>query len=59
MLVRKCDICGAEIRRTIPRYRIIFSTLTFELEKDVCTSCFERISDEIEQANASRTERSK
>ena len=51
MLTRKCDICGAEMRITTPRYKVTFDGWTYTEEVDICTDCFERIAEEIKQAD--------
>lgn len=56
MLTRKCDICGAEMRIATPRYKVIFNRLLYTEEKDICTDCFKRISDEIKQADTPQTD---
>ena len=50
MLTRKCDICGAEMRITTPRYKVTFDGWLYTQEKDICIDCFKRIADEIRQA---------
>ena len=57
MLTRKCDICGAEMRITTPRYKITFDGWLYTKEKDICIDCFRRITDEIKQADTPQTER--
>lgn len=57
MLTRKCDICGAEMSVTTPRYKVMFDGVLVKREKDICTDCFKRITDEIKQANTPQTER--
>lgn len=56
MLTRKCDICGAEMRMTTPRYKVTFDGWLYTEEKDICTDCFKRIADEIKQADTPQTE---
>ena len=56
MLTMKCDICGAEMRITTPRYKVIFDGWLYTQEKDICTDCFKRIADEIKQADTPQTE---
>lgn len=58
MIVKKCDICGAEMRITTPRYKITFDGWLYTKEKDICIDCFKRISDEIKQAADRKTENS-
>lgn len=58
MIVKKCDICGAEMRMTTPRYKVIFDGWLYKSEKDICVPCFERIKAEIQTADTSQTERS-
>lgn len=58
MLTRKCDICGAEMRMTTPRYKVTFDGWLYTQEKDICIDCFKRIADEIKQADAPQNERS-
>ena len=55
MLTRKCDICGAEMRMTTPRYKVAFDGWLYTKEKDICTDCFKRIADEIKQADTPQT----
>ena len=57
MLTRKCDICGAEMRITTPRYKVTFDGWLYTQEKDICIDCFKRIADEIKQADTPQTER--
>ena len=59
MLMRKCDICGAEMRMTTPRYKVIFDGWLYTEEKDICTDCFKRIADEVKQADTPHTEMDK
>ena len=59
MLTRKCDICGAEMRMTTPRYKVAFNGWLYTEEKDICIDCFKRIADEIKQADTQQTERSR
>ena len=47
MLTRKCDICGAEMRVTTPRYKVTFEGWLYTEEVDVCMDCFKRIEEEI------------
>ena len=47
MLTRKCDICGAEMRITTPRYKVTFEGWFYAREKDICINCFKRIVEEI------------
>ena len=56
MLTRKCDICGAEMRMTTPRYKVTFDGWLYKSEKDICVPCFERIKAEIQTADTSQTE---
>ena len=56
MLTRKCDICGAEMRMTTPRYKVAFDGWLYTQEKDICTDCFKRIADEIKQADTPQTD---
>jgi len=56
MLMRKCDICGKEMRMTTPRYKITFDGWLYTQEKDICIDCFERIADEIKQADTPQTD---
>ena len=56
MLTRKCDICGAEMRITTPRYKVTFDGWLYTEEKDICIDCFKRIADEIKQADTPQTE---
>lgn len=51
MLTRKCDICGAEMRMTTPRYKVIFDGWLYTEEVDICMDCFKRIAEEIEQTD--------
>lgn len=51
MLTRKCDICGAEMRITTPRYKVTFDGWTYTEEVDICMDCFERIAEGIKQAD--------
>ena len=55
MIVKKCDICGAEMRMTTPRYKVIFDGWLYKSEKDICVSCFERIKVEIQTADTPQT----
>ena len=56
MMVRKCDICGSVIHKTTPKYRVIFDGWLYTERKDICVSCFERIREEIKQADTPQTE---
>ena len=56
MVVRKCDICGSVIHKTTPKYRVIFDGWLYTERKDICVSCFERIREEIKQADTPQTE---
>ena len=56
MLTGKCDICGAEMRITTPRYKVIFDGWLYKSEKDICVPCFERIKAEIQTADTPQTE---
>ena len=56
MLTRKCDICGAEMRITTPRYKVTFDGWLYTQEKDICIDCFKRIADEIKQADTPHPE---
>lgn len=56
MLTRKCDICGAEMRITTPRYKVTFDGWTYTEEVDICMDCFERIAEEIKQADTPQTD---
>lgn len=58
MIVKKCDICGAEMRMTTPRYKVIFDGWFYKSEQDICVPCFERIKAEIRTADTPQTERS-
>ena len=49
MVVKKCNICGAEMHMIAPRYKVIFNGFFYVKEKDVCMDCFNRIADEINQ----------
>ena len=57
MLTRKCDICGAEMRITTPRYKVTFDGWLHTEEIDICMDCFKRIYDEIRQVDTPQTER--
>ena len=57
MVVRKCDICGSVIHKTTPKYRVIFDGWLYTERKDICVSCFERIREEIKQADTPQTDR--
>lgn len=59
MIVKKCDICGAEMRMTTPRYKVIFYGWLYKSEKDICVSCFERIKAEIQTADTPQTDKDK
>ena len=59
MLMRKCDICGAEMRMTTPRFKVTFDGWLYTERKDICVSCFERIREEIKQADTPQNGRSK
>ena len=56
MIVKKCDICGAEMRITTPRYKVTFDGWLYTKEKDICIDCFKRIVDEIKQADTPQTD---
>ena len=56
MIVKKCDICGAEMRMTNPRYKVIFNGWLYKSEMDICVPCFERIKAEIRTADTSQTD---
>ena len=56
MLTRKCDICGAEMRKTTPRYKVTFDGWLYTEEIDICIDCFKRIVDEIRPADTPQTE---
>ena len=56
MLTRKCDICGAEMRKTTPRYKVTFDGWLYTEEIDICIDCFKRIADEIRPADTPQTE---
>ena len=56
MIVKKCDICGAEMRITTPRYKVTFDGWLYTKEKDICIDCFKRIADEIRQADTPQTD---
>ena len=56
MLTRKCDICGAEMRKTTPRYKVTFYGWLYTEEIDICIDCFKRIADEIRPADTPQTE---
>ena len=56
MLTRKCDICGAEMRMTTPRYKVTFDGWLYKSEKDICVPCFERIKAEIQTADTPQTD---
>ena len=55
MLTRKCDICGAEMRMTTPRYKVTFDGWLYTEEIDICVDCFNRIAGEIKQADTPQT----
>ena len=55
MLTRKCDICGAEMRITTPRYKVTFDGWLYTEEIDICIDCFNRIAGEIKQADTPQT----
>ena len=55
MLTRKCDICGAEMRMTTPRYKVTFDGWLYTEEIDICIDCFNRIAGEIKQADTPQT----
>ena len=57
MLTRKCDICGAEMRITTPRYKVTFDGWLYTEEIDICMDCFKRIYNEIRQVDTPQTER--
>lgn len=59
MIVKKCDICGAEMRMTTPRYKVVFDGWLYKSEQDICVSCFERIKAEIQTADTPQTEKPK
>lgn len=56
MIVKKCDICGAEMRITTPRYKVTFDGWLYTEEIDICMDCFERIAEEIKQADTPQTD---
>lgn len=56
MLTRKCDICGAEMRIKTPRYKVTYDGWLYTEEVDICMDCFERIAEEIKQADAPQTD---
>ena len=56
MLMRKCDICGREIRKTEGRYKLVFIGRLYDTNKDVCADCIKRIADEIKKADTPQTE---
>lgn len=56
MLVRKCDICGGEIRSADTRYKLVFESIFFKKEKDVCKECLQRIASEVRKDNSQQTE---
>ena len=58
MIVKKCDICGAEMRMTTPRYKVTYDGWLYKQDMDVCIKCFDRITDEIKQSDTPQTERS-
>ena len=51
MVTRKCDICGAEMCMTTPRYKVIFDAWLYTRENDICVPCFERIKAEIQKGS--------
>ena len=52
MLTRKCDICGAEMRITTPRYKVVFDGWLYTEEIiDICIDCFNRIAEEIKHTD--------
>ena len=55
-MVRKCDICGCVIHKTMPNYRVEFCGWLYTERKDICVSCFKRIREEIKQADTPQTE---
>ena len=58
MLTRKCDICGREIRRADSRYVFRFDGVLYSMERDMCSDCYNRIRNEMSQADTPKTERS-
>lgn len=56
MIVKKCDICGTEMSMITPRYKVVFDSWLYRAKKDICVSCFERIKDEIRQADTSKAQ---
>lgn len=56
MLVRKCDICGGEIRSADTRYKLVFESIFFKKEKDVCKECLQRIASEVRKDNSPQTD---
>lgn len=56
MLVRKCDICGGEISSVDTRYKLVFKSIFFEKEKDVCKECLQRIASEVRKDNSPQTD---
>ena len=56
MIVKKCDICGAKMRVTTPRYKVIFDGWLYTKENDICIDCFKRIAEEIKQADTPQTD---
>ena len=59
MLTRKCDICGAEMRMTTPRFKVTFDGWLYTEEVDICMDCFNRIAREIKQADTPQTDSEK
>lgn len=51
MIVKKCDICGAEMSKTTPRYKVVFDGWLYKREMDICVPCFARIEAEIQTAD--------
>ena len=51
MLVTKCDICGKEMPLKSSRYKVSFDGWLYKEDKEICVSCFERIKEEIVQAD--------
>ena len=58
MIVKKCDICGAEMRMTNPRFKVTYDGWLYTEEVDICMDCFNRIAREIKHADTPQDERS-
>ena len=46
-IAKICDVCGREMSKYNATYTLTYKTIFFQMEKDICPLCFDRLKEQI------------